>query len=183
MRRVFRVLFWFAAFFAATPIAAFFAYDLAVFQPRAAEIHSILSSAAPAEQAPPQVLVEVVLASRVNVTAHSARLLASKLNAVPPRSARLFRHLSSAAWSACVALHLSKGEQLAVFLALSYMGNSTTGFAASAISLFGSPLEAVSQEQAAKLVVISQAPSGYLASPERLANRTASLLEASRRGP
>lgn len=166
----------------ATPFAILAAYDLAVFQPRYPAIRHLIETAAPDERTPsPQVSRAIHALPSLNLSAYVSRLLLQKFD-FPKSESPIRWHLSGALWWALVALHLSENEQLTLLLSLSYMGNSTSGFSAAAQAIFHAPLNSLTLEQAAKLAVISKAPSAYLESPERLARVHAALMSRLQNG-
>jgi Transglycosylase len=181
MRRLLTIAAWLLAALLAAPFVALAAFDIAVFQPRMPEIRSFLAQAAPEERSPPPSLLRVVRASHPHhFSGQVARLLVQKLNAYPTEGGMLRWHATGGAWWTMVALHLSEQEQVTLFLALSFMRNGVSGFANAAPKLVGTPLDSVSLEQAARLVVIAKAPTHFLDNPERLARLSAELAARAR---
>ena len=176
MQRALMIVLWLIFALLAAPFVAFAAYDLTTFQPRIPDIGRLLAEAAPEEKAPPDSIRRVLRASYPeHFSGLVAKLLLHELNAVPTDGNMLRWHLTGAAWWALVQLHLTEAEQMTLFLALSPMGNNTKGFAEVSTAVVGVPLNAVSLEQAARLVTIGKAPSLYLSNPERLARHSEAL--------
>ena len=84
-------------------------------------------------------------------------------------------HLTATLWEACIWLHLPEQEQLSIIASRSYLGHGRYGYSATAHALYGRPLSALSQEEAATLVVLSRYPMADEA-PERLARWRARLI-------
>jgi len=57
------------------------------------------------------------------------------------------------------------------------MGNNVQGFSKASTAVVGTPLSAVSVEQAARLVTVGKAPSLYLNNPERLTRQSEALAQ------
>lgn len=181
MRRYLKLVVAAIFLLAMVPVISLGVFDLLVFQPLASKVHTVVSQSAPSEQAPPPSLVSVIRVARINVSAHAARLLMREVLANPSNGGMLGWHLTSAAWQACISLHLSEQEQLAAFLSLSAMGAEAHGFAASSEAILGVPLANISVEQAATLLTVAKSPTTYLANPERLARDSATLSQRVRR--
>jgi hypothetical protein len=151
-------------------------FDRLVVAPVLVKAQTILSGAVSSERALPEVVQRLLLRSLgARVKYHVARDLLE----FPPSqienmrtSKRQFTELGV---GLLLPLYLSQTELLSLHAARAHMGGEIQGFAKGAIAHVGVPLEQVNLMQAAQLVVISRSPSGYLASPERLA-RAVNLL-------
>jgi membrane carboxypeptidase/penicillin-binding protein len=161
-----------AALIAGMICVAVAALEATLVQPAIHKARDALALATESERNPPQSILLVLhqvhgpsLASQV------ARILQA-LELVQLREAcSLYRHLGELALRCLLPLHLSEGQVVAVFLSQSYMGPGVRGFAQASDRYSGVQLEQVSIAQAAELIVISQAPSYYLANPSSLAKR------------
>ena len=166
----------------ATAVAlAIGAFELAVVQPALAKMRPILASALPSERNAPVALAQVLDRTEPELVKYH---LARNLLATPPSQIEGIgttrRQFTELTLGLALQAHLSAQEQSALFLSQAYMGPGIKGFGQAAQAYLGVPLEQVTRSQAARLVAISQAPSLYLASPERLARRTELILASER---
>ncbi len=178
MRRGPKVLLWLVLALVLAPFVAFAAYDVIAFQSRVTDIRRLLAAAASDEKSPPDSIRRVLRASYPDhFSSHVARLLLQELNAEPSAGSMLWWHMRGALWGGLVTLHLSESEQTTLFLTLSPMGNNVQGFSKASTAVVGTPLSAVSVEQAARLVTVGKAPSLYLNNPERLTRQSEALAQ------
>lgn len=180
MQRLAKVAFSRLVAVLSVPLLALAAFDLTVVQARMPEVRALLTQAAPEEASPPEALLKVIRALRVNRSAHVARLLMRRLGVYPHQRRMLWQHASEAAWCVLLGLHLRESEVTALFLSQSYMSNTTTGFAAAAPGIVGVQLSEVSLEQAARLLIVARAPGYHLDNPDRLRPAAAALASHAR---
>lgn len=168
------------------PLLSFATYDLVVFQGRREEIRAIGQRATAEEAALPPQVVALLKASwhRSGPEPIVTRQLMRELFPAPRTAgSKLGWHLTSMMWEACIHLHLSEQEQLAIIASRSYLGHDHYGFSAEAQARYGRPLSALSQHEAATLVALSRHPAAGDV-PERLARMRESLVrQAEGAGP
>ena len=157
----------------------FIVYDVLYFQPYRPQIAQLIAVATEEERNPPEPIVRIV---RVAFGPFPRRTLANEVavillvelkQASPPHW-----HVRQLLWWACVALHVSEREQIA--LVASRPGQR--GFSTASRLLFGRPLATLTLSEAATVVAISPAPNIYLRDPEALAKRRDWLLSKLQNG-
>lgn len=140
-------------------IATLAAYDMVVFQPRKADIRTILQSAAAEDRDPPPSIRRYILASQ-RPGYPVARLLVARLGI--SRDGSMFAwQAHTMLWDLLVSLHLSQHEVLALYSTLSYNG-SDHGLSKLSQRLYAKPMSALSESEAATVVAITWSPSLYL---------------------
>lgn len=159
------------------PIAALAAYDMVVFQPRKADIRTILHLAAVEDRDPPPSIRRYILASQRPGYPPStvvARLLVARLGV--SRDGSMFaRQAHTMLWDLLVSLHLSQPEVLALYSTLSYNG-SDHGLSKLSQRLYAKPMSALSESEAATVVAITWSPSLYLGNRPLLDRRRDMLM-------
>ncbi|MBL0162513.1 MAG: transglycosylase domain-containing protein [Xanthomonadales bacterium] len=165
------------------PVVAFFAYDVAVFQPRRTEIQALLDGAPPEDRNPPESIRRYILAAHAGgapPSTHVARQLLIHLDMSSNKG--IGWHARLALWDRLVLLHLSQDNVLSLYSTLSYNG---AGYGLSELSqrLFSKPLSALSESEAATVVAVLWAPSIFLRDERRLEERRDMLLARAQRGP
>jgi membrane peptidoglycan carboxypeptidase len=166
-----------ACWFLVAILASAVAFDVLVVLPAVSRVKAAVANSHPDESSPPSSIVEMLdraYGSRLQQLVVRQVVHASQIEGLRITNSR--RQLTELGLSLLLPLHVSRHEMQAAFLSQAYMGPDVTGFAAASKRYFGSPLQKVSREQAARLVAITHAPSIYLASPERLEKRAKLLL-------
>jgi hypothetical protein len=182
MRVLRRFLLFLSALFAVAA-AAFFSYDVFVFQPFRTDIDKLVARAGVYERTPPEPLVRVLKTAYAGtLDAHVARHLIQELRQRTVGGA-LGWHVTSNLWSLLVKIHLSQGERTTLFLSLSHMGNGQRGFQQASTRIVGVPLAEVSLIQAATLVTVGKSPEIYSSQPERLSEAAEHLAEVTASAP
>ncbi len=164
-------------------IAALATYDMLVFQPRKADIRTILQSAAPEDRDPPPSIRRYILAShRPDYPASTvvARLLVARLD-VSRDGSMLAWQAHTMLWDLLVSVHLSQDEVLALYSTLSYNG-SGHGLSKLSQRLYAKPMSALSESEAATIVSITWSPSRYLGNQSLLNRRRDILMARARTG-
>lgn len=142
-----------------TAVLGLLSYDLAYFQSRKAEIDAMIAAADEAERKPPGNVLRLIRAAypdRLNWLA--ARELITDLHVSPRKKGMLHWHVTGFLWTGLVALHLSEQEKITLFISRAYMGQDLFGFSSASRAMFGIPLTALSENQAATLVAITFSP-------------------------
>ena len=160
-----------------SPVLAFFNYDVLYFQPRVAEIESLISSATD-EERNLTVTASKLLKIEFNdkYYAYSSKLITYKLNAVSQKHTHLYQQLTSMLWAHLIQLHLSTTDQKIIIAAYSPTGNNLVGFSATAKARYDKDLTSLSPQETATIVALTRAPGTYSASEERLNQRRDFLL-------
>lgn len=165
-----------ACWFLVALLAGAAAFDVLAVLPAVSRIEAAVVNAKSDESSPPSSVVEMLdraYGSRLKYLV-VRQVIASQSEG--QRVGTFRRQLTEWCVSLLLPLHVSHQEMQTAFLSQSYMGPEVTGFSAASERYFGSPLQRLSLEQAAKLVAIAHAPSIYLVSPERLERRAKLLL-------
>lgn len=169
MRQAAKIIAILAMVVLVVPVLLYATYDVIAFQSRRPEISNLLAGASQDERAPSPLLTRLVRTSvRGHVSSHVARMLIRDLSISQVCKGTLGWHLTTALWSALVAMHLAENEQIAIFVSRSAVGEGRRGMGTEALARFQRPLSALTLEELATVVAISQAPSVYASSPERL---------------
>jgi hypothetical protein len=149
-----------AAVLVGLPLLFYAAYALMQFQPRRSEIIAIVERAAPQDRQPPQQVLRMLKASEQSgPSVYASRLLARELNAFSDRGSMLGWHIRSTLWWSLVKLHLTEGEQTAVFLALAPTGKDRRGFTSTALALYQRQPADLSLAEVATIMALIRAPS------------------------
>jgi hypothetical protein len=161
--------------FLLTVVAA--AFDRLVVAPTLLKAEAALTAAAPSERELPPVVKAALIRS---LGTQLKYLVAQRLLEASPSQIEgmktTSRQFTELGVGLLLPLHLSTEQLLSLHASQAYMGQGVRGFAQAAGAHVGVPLAQVSPIQAAKLVVISRAPTAYLASPERLERHAQALL-------
>ena len=166
------------AIFLATPVVAFFAYDLFYFQPYRAEIKTIIASASPEDRAPPPLIAKLIHASEPKgIDQHLSRILFYHLKVSPALSGHSNHIADLLMWKQLIQLHLTEQERLSLFCSLVYSGKNEPGLSAASERLFNKPLSQLSATEAATIVALLQGPGYYERRQERLLERRDLLLK------
>jgi len=137
-------------------------YDLVEYEPRRAEVQALLERAAPAERSPPPVLRDLQRAdARGQIHMRATRMLLYELDHDAPPMRTVDRLRRELMWTQLVKIHLSTEEQLLIDRSRVFLGQRTYGFEAGARSVFGRPLDRLSDQELAELVVIARWPSRF----------------------
>jgi hypothetical protein len=137
-------------------------YDLLEYEPRRAEIQALLERAAPAERSPPPVLRDLQRAdARGQVHMRATRVVLHELDrdALPMQTLQRMRR--QLIWTQLGKVHLAEEEQLLIERSRIFLGQRSYGFEAGARSVFGRPLDRLSDQELAELVVIARWPSRF----------------------
>jgi Transglycosylase len=175
LRLVVKVIAGGLAVVAVALLLGFIAYDVLYFQPHRPQIAQRIAAATEEERNPPDTIVRVV---RVAFGPFPRRPLANEVAVIllvelkQSNGSSLQWQVRQLLWWACVALHLSEREQIA--LVASRPGRR--GFSTASQLLFGRPLASLSLAEAATVVAIYPSPNSYPRNPEALAARRDWLL-------
>ena len=176
--RLLRISLVILAIFLATPVVAFFAYDLFYFQPHRAEIETIIASASPEDRAPPPLVAKLIRVSEPKGIDHNlSRILFYHLKVSPALSGNSNRMADELMWRQLIQLHLTEQERLSLFCSLVYSGKNEPGLSAASERLFNKPLSQLSAAETATIVALLQGPSYYERRQERLIKRRDLLLK------
>lgn len=152
-------------------------FDRLVVLPAIEKANTLLSAAAPSERNPPESLKQLLLSS---LGSRVKFLVARDVLVAPPSQIEgmqtTSRQFTELGVGLLLLLHLSEKEILALHVSQAYMGTGVRGFSQASLRYANTPLENVTLAQAARLVVISYAPSTYLSNPERLEHRAQAIL-------
>lgn len=154
------------------------AYDISCFQPRIAEIKSLITSAADEEKnlsVTTMKLLKIEFNGKESV--YVSKLVMYQLKLAPELRSNFYRHLISMIWSNLIRFHLSEQEQNIIIAAYSPMGNNIVGFFAAAEARFNKNLASLSPQESATIVALTRAPGAYTASADRLNQRRDFLLK------
>lgn len=160
-----------------SPVLAFLVYDALYFQPRIAEIKSLVNSATDEERKLPTTaskLLKIEFNDKYYV--YASNRITYQFNIVSQKDNHLHRLLTSALWIHLVQLHLSTKDQQTIIAAYSPTGNNLVGFSATAKARYGKGLASLSPQETATIVALTRAPGAYTASEERLNQRRDFLL-------
>lgn len=151
-------------------LLGFIAYDVLYFQPHRSQIAQMVASATEEERNPPETIVHLMRVAIGRGFAQETAFVLQQL--IDERTRRSNWHFRVALWWACVAVHLSEREQIAIIASQ----RGLRGFSAASQKLFQRPLASLSLSQAATILAIYPAPNYYLAKHEALAVRRDRLL-------
>jgi hypothetical protein len=166
------------AIFLATPIVAFFAYDLFCFQPYSAQIKTIIANAPPEDRKPPLLVTELIRVSEPQgIDQHLSRILFYRFKASPSHSNPGNRITQQLMWEQMIRLHLTEQERMSLYCSLVYSGKNEPGLSAASARLFNKRLSELSAPEAATVVALLQGPGYYERSQERLFKRRDLLLQ------
>ena len=161
----------------ATPVVAFFAYDIFFFQPYSDEITQIIAKASPEDRNPPPVVARLVnLSESKGVEMHLSRIIFYHFNVKPTNQRTINRLARQILWQQLIRLHLTKQEQMALYCSLVYTGKNDPGLSAASQRLFNKPLSKLSVYEAATVVALPRGPSYYERHPDALTKRRDLLL-------
>ncbi|WP_205527337.1 transglycosylase domain-containing protein [Solimonas sp. K1W22B-7] len=163
-----RIALWLLATMVFLLTALFVAGKGWIFERHRPEILNLVETAEPADRHLPEPTRELLLFSSRSTASYAARLAVMQFH---PEAARLGTtnwQLTWATWSLLIYLHLSEDERLALIARLAPTGKGRLGLSATSRELFGRPLDSLSEEEAAMLVVLVKAPS-FSDRPEALA--------------
>lgn len=152
------------------------AFDVAVVRPAVSTIESLLSDASADERNPPAAVA--LLMHRFygeGLKYHVARMVV-RSSAELDRMSTSNRQVREIGIGLLMPLHLSDDQIQTAFLSRVYMGLTVRGFSQASQRHLHTPLAAVSNEQAAKLVAIASSPTLYLEDPVRLKKQAEYLL-------
>jgi hypothetical protein len=136
-------------------------YDLVEFEPRRAEIDAMLSAGDPLDRFPPNLLPALQRAdANGNVAPPAARAILIQVDCVDGRCGPNWQ-IRWLLWSGLVKMHLSESEQLLIVRPRVFFGKGVSGYAAGALSVYGRPLNQLSDYELAELVVIARWPTRY----------------------
>lgn len=148
-------------------VLAFLAYDLQVFQPCRSQIQALLQQADPQDRHPPEQIRHLIAAMHQGGASPSYSVAQSLHRALLPRTNSLHDSMRSMLWFGLMALHFSPTEMDGLYCRLASNGQGQ-GLNTLALRLFGQPLHALSESQAATVVAYTRSPSLYARSPEQL---------------
>ena len=152
-------------------LIALVVYDLVEFEPRRTEIRNMLDSVSPLERSPPPMLSKLQRADARGMEALLAtRVILLQLDRDAPAMRTLTRIRREFLWLQLVKVHLSESEQMLVYRSRAFMGQRSHGFEAGALSVFARPLDRLSNQELAELVVLPHWPYRYRR-PEYSADR------------
>jgi len=152
------------------------AFDMVVVRPAVSIIESLLSSASADERNPPAAVSLLMHRFYGEGLKYSvARMVVRSSGELDQRSTSN-RQVREIGIGLLMPLHLSDDQIQTAFLSQVYMGLKVRGFSQASQRHLRTPLAAVSNEQAAKLVAIASAPTLYLEDPVRLKKQAEYLL-------
>ena len=165
-------------FFLATPVVAFFVYDIFYFQPHRAELESLIATASPEDRNPPLIVIKLInVSDPKGIDQHLSRILFYHFKDPSYRSIPANRIAHQLMWQQMIRLHLTEQERMSLYCSLVYSGKNEPGLTAASERLFNKPLYKLSAPEAATIVALLQGPSYYERSQERLLNRRDLLLK------
>jgi len=136
--------------------ATFVVYDLVAFLPRRTDIERLIACAHPLERSPPPALRALILADDDHLGFRSARLLLGALQ--PGQRGSLEWQLDWSVWSLLVRIHLDEDERVAIVASRAFLGKHAYGFQAGALSEYSRGLDALSERELARLVILQRWP-------------------------
>jgi hypothetical protein len=155
------------------------AYDLAVYEPYATDIQSIIDHAKPEDRAPPAHVARLVLASEPEgLEGILTRMLIQRFDQTSKRSYLANKLL----WWPLIHFRLSKQEQMTLYCSLIYVGHYGNGLSSASSGMFHKPLSSLSQAEAATVVAYPWGPQYYERHPQALVHRRDMLLQRSGAG-
>ena len=162
LKRWFRLLMWNLAGAAIALLLAFLYYDITEFESRRGEIAQLIADGHPAERRPPGTLRRLLLTEhRGDLTVSVTRILLNDLQVPWVTHGQLGWAFTRLLWHRLVRLHLSQEEQLAVLCSRSFLGRRSYGYETAAQRYFQRPLDRLTQQELALLVVLSRWPSHW----------------------
>lgn len=177
MRLGLKISSWAAAIVVMLPLISFAIYDLFYFQHHRVEITRLIQVATPEESEPPPLIVQLVrISTGENVDWLVTRLIIDNLNICNKPKSMIGRHIESFLWLQLVRIHLTKHEQLTLYLAQVHTGKDSKGFSYASHALFNKPLSGLNVEEAATIADLPNAPSTFAKRPDLLTKRREYLL-------
>ena len=150
-------------------VVLFETYDWLVFRPRRPAISALLETISKEEMNASDLRRLLLISLNGHEASSAARQVLIQLDVPPVTAGMLGWQATWTLWTALISLHMSKTDQLRIFVATANLGDGHRGFPAASKALYRRSLSELTQPQLATLVAMSYAPSLNSTNPGRLA--------------